>query len=321
MSTALFPVGLVGVGLLGAYSAGAPDVVAPTLTSPPTVGSIAVTTASGSVVTNEGGGFLFILVSTSPSVPDATVYATGATQAVSAPGAQSIALTALAPSTGHYLYVGHRDAALNAAAVVRSALFTTTAAADATAPVLTLPTGTNTGPFSAIGSVSTDTAEGTLYYITTSSPSATLAAVKAGSSQPVTATGVQNITITGLTDGTGYYNHFVHTDAATNNSLVASSAQWFTEDVAPSVGSIDLSNPLTHALKNNTGMPFASVPYRCTIVAASNGALIGVKTGTTTAGALVGTLTDAALVAGTQYFVIVEPGAGGAYGIFRATAS
>lgn len=321
MSNALSPVGLVPLGLQGSYVAGAPDTVAPVLTDPPTVEGIGPTTATGSVSTDDGSGFLFVLVSTSPSVPDAAVYDTGDIQEVTEAGAQSIALIGLTPSTGYYLYVGQRDPALNEAVVVRSVLFTTTAAGDTTAPVLTLPTGTNTGPFSGLGSVTSDTAEGTLYYITTTNSTATVPAVKAGNTQPVTAAGVQDITITGLNESTGYYNHFVHRDAAGNDSLVSSSAQWFTEADTPEVGSINLSNPVTHVLKNNAGMPFASVAYRCTIVVASTGALIGVKTGTTTSGALIGVLTDAALVAGADYFVIVEPGAGGAYGVFRVTAT
>lgn len=321
MSFALSPVGLVPLGLQGNYTAGAPDTVAPVLTSPPTVSSIGSTSATGSVTTDDGSGFLFILVSTSASVSDATVYATGSTQAVTAVGAQSIALTGLTASTGYYLYAGQKDPALNSAVVVRSALFTTTAAGDTTAPVLTLPTGTNTGIASGIGSVTTDTGEGTLYYITTTGATATAVAVKAGNSQPVSMSGLQNVSITGLTASTGYYNHFVHRDVAGNDSLVSTSAQWFTEADTPPVGSLNLSNALTHVLKNNAGMPFTSVAYRCTIVVASTGALIGVKTGTTTSGALVGVLTDAALVVGTDYFVIVEPGAGGAYGVFRVTAT
>lgn len=105
---------------------------------------------------------------------------------------------------------------------------------DVTAPVLTSPTGENTGKYSAIGSVSTNEANGDLYYLTNTSPTATAAAVKAGGIQAVTATGVQEITVTGLAANTGYYNHYLHRDAAGNDSAVASSAQWFTQaEVAP----------------------------------------------------------------------------------------
>lgn len=321
MSTGLYPVGLVGVGLQGVYTPGVADTTTPVLTAPPTVSAIGATGATGHVTTDDGSGYLFVLVSSSPSATDATVYATGGVKAVSAEGAQAITLTGLAPETAYYLYVGQKDSALNEAAVVRSEMFTTTAAGDTTAPVLTLPTGTNTGPFSAIGSVTTDTADGTLYYLTTTSPTAAAGTVKAASTQAVTASGLQNISITGLNESTGYYNHFLHRDAAGNDSAVSSSAQWLTESAAPAVGSINLGSPLSHVLKNNTGTPFASAAFRCTIIVAATGALIGVKTGTTTAGALVGVLTDAALVAGTDYFVIVEPGGAGAYGVYRATAT
>lgn len=192
---------------------------------------------------------------------------------------------------------------------------------DTTAPVLSSPTGESSGLYSGVGSVSTDTAEGTLYYITTTSATATAAAVKAGNAQAVTTTGVQNISITGLSSATGYYNHFLHRDAAGNDSAVANSAQFFTDTPAPVSGSIDLSNAVAHVLKNNTGAVYASVAFRCTIVNYATGALVAIKTGTTTSGGLVGVLTDAALVAGTEYWVIVEPGGSGAYGVYRATAS
>lgn len=192
---------------------------------------------------------------------------------------------------------------------------------DVTAPVLSSPSGTSAGLYSATGSVTTDTGEGVLYYLANTSPAATSAEVKAGSSQPVTATGVQSINLTGLSASTGYYVHYLHTDASANDSAVATSAQFFTDTPAPVSGSIDLSNAVAHVLKNNTGAVYASVAYRCTVVNYSTGALVAIKTGTTTAGGLVGVLSDAAIVAGTDYWVIVEPGASGAYGIYRATAS
>lgn len=192
-------------------------------------------------------------------------------------------------------------------------------AGDTTAPVLTLPTGTATGTTTATGSVTTDTGEGALYHITTTSSTATVSAVKAGSSQAVTSAGSKSISVTGLSASTTYYHHFVHTDASANDSAVASSAGFTTSSA--STPEIDLSDPVVHVLKNNTGAVYTSVAYRCTIVNYSTGAFVAIKTGTTTAGGLVGVLTDAALVAGTDYWVIVEPGASGAYGIYRATAS
>lgn len=105
------------------------------------------------------------------------------------------------------------------------------AAADTTAPVLTSPTGTATGQTTASGTVSTDEANGTLYYLATTNSTESAATVKGGSSQAVTATGEQSVSVTGLTAGTGYYLHYVHRDAAGNDSTVASSSL-FTTDAA-----------------------------------------------------------------------------------------
>lgn len=102
------------------------------------------------------------------------------------------------------------------------------AASDTTAPTLTSPTASATGATTASGSVSTNEANGTLYYLASANATELVATVKAGSSQAVTATGVQNVTVTGLTASTNYYLHFVHTDAAANDSTVATSAQFTT---------------------------------------------------------------------------------------------
>lgn len=125
---------------------------------------------------------------------------------------------------------------------------------DVTAPVLSNPTGTNTGKYSAIGSVTTNEAGGLLYYITTTSPTATAAAVKAGSSGAVAASGVQDITITGLSAGNTYYNHFLHRDAAGNDSTVASSPAWPTEAEQPPAGVVTIGSI-------TVGGTTASVPF------------------------------------------------------------
>ena len=107
-------------------------------------------------------------------------------------------------------------------------------ASDTTAPVLSSPTGTKTGSTTASGSVSTDEANGTLYYLASGNATETAATIKTGSSQAVTATGVQNVSFTGLTPSTLYYAHYVHDDAASNESNAQSSAS-FTTDATSSV--------------------------------------------------------------------------------------
>lgn len=107
---------------------------------------------------------------------------------------------------------------------------------DTTAPTLISPTGTG-GVLVCSGSVSTNEANGTLYAVATASATSPSAAqVKAGQdhtgaaalrvvSQAVSGTGVQNIASGAVTAGTRYL-HFMHEDAATNQSTVASSASF-----------------------------------------------------------------------------------------------
>lgn len=112
---------------------------------------------------------------------------------------------------------------------------------DNVAPVLTAPTGVAVDHDTATIGVTTDTAEGTLYRLVNTSPTATLAAVKAGTSSAVTASGVQSFTVESLTPFTTYYAHFAHTDATLNDSAVASSAS-FTTSAAPAAAAKLVAN-------------------------------------------------------------------------------
>lgn len=99
---------------------------------------------------------------------------------------------------------------------------------DTTAPIISSPTATETGDTTASGTVSTDEGNGTLYYIATANATENATTVKTGSTQAVSQTGVQNVTVTGLTASTSYYVHYLHRDAAGNDSNVESSAQFTT---------------------------------------------------------------------------------------------
>ena len=119
-------------------------------------------------------------------------------------------------------------------------------AGDTTAPTLTSPTATATGTTTASGTVSTNEANGTLYYLASTNASEDAATVKAASSQAVSATGSQSVSFTGLTASTTYYAHYVHRDAAGNDSAVATSASFTTSaagDTTPPTltGSITIS--------------------------------------------------------------------------------
>jgi len=234
----------VGIGTGGdAAPTEAPvvDTTAPTLSSP-TSSSTGAASGSGGVTTNEANGTLYAVATTSATAPTkAQVKAgqthTGATapwsgnQAVSSTGAKSATVTGLTASTTYYLHFMHEDASANQSEVATSASFTTDTP-DTTAPTLTGATATATGSTAATGSVSTNEATGTLYFVTSANASESVTTVKAGSGQSVTTTGTQSVSVTGLTAETPYYLHFVHRDAAGNDSEVVSSAQ-FTTAAAP----------------------------------------------------------------------------------------
>jgi len=111
-----------------------------------------------------------------------------------------------------------------------TALYVATAS-DVTAPILSSPTGTKTGSTTADGTVSTDEGNGTLYFTATTNATETAATIKTGSSQAVSTTGVQNVSFTSLSPSTTYYAHYVHDDAASNESNTQHSAS-FTTDAA-----------------------------------------------------------------------------------------
>lgn len=117
-------------------------------------------------------------------------------------------------------------------------------AGDETAPVLSTPTGTKTGSTTANGTVSTDEGNGTLYYFASANASDTASTIKTnGSSQAVSATGSQTVSFTGLTPSTNYYAHYVHEDAAGNQSNIVSSAQFTTDAPSFGIDSISDSTP------------------------------------------------------------------------------
>lgn len=246
----------VATDATGDTTSAAPDVTAPTLTTPDFVAADH-NSGTASVSTDEDNGTLYCVVTTSATSPSvAQVKAgqdhTGAaaafntSQAVSATGNQNVSVTGLSASTTYYPHFVHTDAATNDSTVATDATGDTTdPAPDVTAPTLSSPAFVATAETTGTASVSTDEDNGTLYtVVTTSSTSPSVAQVKAGqdhtgsaamfdTSQAVSATGSQNVPVTGLTGGTAYYAHFVHTDAAANDSTVATDATGDTTPEAP----------------------------------------------------------------------------------------
>jgi hypothetical protein len=184
-----------------------------------------------------------------------------------------------------------------------SIAYTSNAAGDTTAPVLSAPTGTQTGQTTATLGVSTaNDANGTLYaVVTTSATPPSVAAIQAGTgatwagSQAISSTGAKSFSATGLTASTVYYAHFQHKDAAANESAVATSASFTTAAVAS--GTIT-----TPVMKNNTGTILASeAGVVVNVYNSTTGALVVRKTGLTSSAGGVVTVNDAAIVAGTAY--------------------
>jgi hypothetical protein len=111
---------------------------------------------------------------------------------------------------------------------------------DTTAPVLSSPAGTATGATTADVGATTNEGNGTLYgvvTITITAPSA--AQIKAGNdnlgvpasfagTQSISSTGAKTLSATGLLPVTAYYAHFVHTDAAGNDSNIVTSSSFTT---------------------------------------------------------------------------------------------
>ncbi len=138
-------------------------------------------------------------------------------------------------STGtYYLHLACEDASVNVEAIGTVVEFDWTGTADTTDPVLSLPTDAANGTNAATGTVTTaNDANGTLYWVVSTSASAPNAAqMVAGQmhtsapgadfgAQSVTATGLQNITASGLSAGTPYFTHYMHRDAAGNDSNIA----------------------------------------------------------------------------------------------------
>ena len=115
---------------------------------------------------------------------------------------------------------------------------------DVTAPVLTSAAGTHTGTTTASGTVSSDEANGTLYWIVDQSATPpSVAQIQLGQdsgggaaddsgNQAVSSTGTQAVSSTGLSDAITYYFHYQQIDTATNDSTVVTSNSFLTGVVA-----------------------------------------------------------------------------------------
>lgn len=219
------------------------DVTAPVLTGAAITATTSVS-ATWTVTTNEGNGTLYTVLSTSALPLTVTaIRAQGAATPIFASGAYAGTAASLTPGSTYYLQAMHEDAAGNPSAVTVSA-GAATASVDVTAPTLTGATGAADGAVNYTASVTTNEGNGTLFHVVTTSatlPTAaqvaagqdhTGAAAAAAGSQPVASTGSLAVAGGGLTAGTTWWVHFMHEDAAGNQSAVVASASFATDAVS-----------------------------------------------------------------------------------------
>lgn len=188
------------------------------------------TSAQGvkAVIKDGVGGTVLATITGFPQTAEFTDASGVIRTAANWPGANVLASLTFATSQMCISLGGPSGAPYDGSATTIAHLSVVAASADTTAPTLTSPTGTQTGSTTASGTVTTDEANGTLYFLASTNATETAATVKAASSQAVSATGSQAVSFTGLTASTTYYAHYCHRDAAGNDSTVANSASFTT---------------------------------------------------------------------------------------------
>lgn len=216
------------------------DVTPPTLSSA-TAGTPHSTGTNGAgVTTNEGNGTLYwAVVTNAGSATNAQIKAgsggnivsgKAGSQSISSTGPKTIpGITGLSSSTTYQIKFLHTDSSANDS--TQASISLTTTAADVTPPTLSSANaGTQTATGTVGATVSTNEANGTLYWaVVTNGGSVTDAQLKAGTggsivsgkagNQSVTGTGTQTLpNITGLSSGTTYQIKYLQRDMAGNDS-------------------------------------------------------------------------------------------------------
>lgn len=186
--------------------------------------------------------------------------------------------------------------------------------ADVTPPTLTSPTQGTINELDAEAVVTTNEANGTLYVVASLYSNApTKAQVKSGlnhlggavpnASQAISSTGAKTVSVTSLTGQTVYYFHFMHEDAFANQSTVASSASFQTDNNATHVYDVNTTEIVTEGSSFViTGLNFdsSSTAY-ITCGGYSDSITITGRTSTTITGSITQQTTAAACFVDTNH--------------------
>ena len=273
------------------------DTTPPALTSP--TGAGGPLSCSGSVSTNDATGTLYAVVTASATAPTGAQVEAGQdhtaapalrviSQAVSAIGLQSIASGAVSAGT-RYLHFMQKDPAGNRSAVVSSAAFTVTAAAPT---INTHPSNqTVTAPATTTFSVVATSSGGALTYQWQRQPAGGGGFTNIGSATAASFTPPAT-SVTGGSANNGDQYRCVVSDS--NGSTTSNAA---TLTVNAPLATLT-SQPLR---RNSTTLSGATTLSWCAIHNESTGAFVALKTGVTVNSSSVFSVSDAALVAGTEY--------------------
>ena len=217
------------------------DQVAPVLTTPVGI-QTGTTTASGTVTTDEGNGTLYWEVTASATPPASGPVATITSKQdlpseygeTTDPLGVSFSTTTDGSGSGATLTCTARtfDAGMQ---LYRVDQFTLNAGGTGYQVGDSLVMQLNFPPFGDYPSCT----------VATTSPNATFIsdATSAGNTQTVSATGSQIVSVTGLSAATSYYIHFLHVDAASNESNVSTSAQFTTQALTAPTLEQGIMNP------------------------------------------------------------------------------
>ncbi len=209
----------------------------------PILSAVSATPATTSVAlqfTSDEAGTAYFLTQIGGSVPTAAQVKSGsgnggtvngANSAVASSGANNVNLTGLTQGTAYTIYVIVEDTIGNQSSVASTAA-TTTVPPDITAPVLSSISATP-APTSVALQFSSDEA-GTAYFLAqTGGGIPTAAQVKSGSGNGGTvngaessaaSSGINNVNLSGLSQGTAYIAYVIVEDVSGNQSSVASKA-------------------------------------------------------------------------------------------------